>query len=139
VAAADKLVVKGGAGNDTFIAGANDTLTGGGGSDVFVFTTAGTNTITDFAAATGRIALSNAGFQLGLSGASATPQALPTALLSPNANGKMATPANRFGYNAATGSLFYDPVGSTNPAAAILVAHLTGNPAITLNNLFFVS
>ncbi|MGC2524663.1 MAG: hypothetical protein WA417_18825, partial [Stellaceae bacterium] len=85
---ANHVVAVGGAGADTFIVGRNATLTGGGGADLFEFTTPGStaaptaDTITDFTAGTDRIAFSNAGFSLGLAGASATPHALPTSLFS---------------------------------------------------------
>ncbi len=75
--------LKGGAGADTLIAGPHAAMTGGGGADLFELTTPGTaavpdtDTIADFTHASDRIALSNAGFGLGLAGASATPKPLP--------------------------------------------------------------
>jgi Ca2+-binding RTX toxin-like protein len=49
-AGADADVLTGGAGNDVLYAGGDTTMTGAGGANEFVFSAAGNNTITDFAA-----------------------------------------------------------------------------------------
>jgi Ca2+-binding RTX toxin-like protein len=143
--------VVGGAGNDTinaavvaagntvvFDAGGNTTMTGGAGSNEFAFSAAGTNTITNFGAlATNEIALSNAGFALGLSGATATPKALPADLFVSNAAGAFTATTQRFAYGTANGELFYSASGAT--ATEHLVATLSGHPALAASQLFFIS
>src|SRR5579862_3666447 len=130
----------GGAGNDVFFAGGQTTMTGGGGANQFTFAAAGNNAIADFATvASNRIACSNAGFALGLGGASATPQALPTMLIGSLTTGAFTAPTQRFAYNQSTGQLLYDAGGSATPAATHLVATLTGDPALTAPHLFFTA
>ena len=101
VARADDAILKGGAGNDTLIAGRHAAMTGGLGADVFELTTPGATTtpnnknkITDFTPGTDEIAFSDAGFKLGLSGASGTPQALPVDLSRRRRTAPSTTPAN---------------------------------------------
>ena len=71
VSAADKAVLKGGAGLDILVAGRNAVLKGGAGKDVFELTVPGstatpdTNTIADFGHGTDKLALSEKGFGLG--------------------------------------------------------------------------
>ena len=86
---ADSLT--GGAGNDIFYAGGDTTMTGNAGANQFVFSAPGaSNTIVDFAASsTNELVFSNSGFSLGQSGASATPQALPTTLFASNSTGDL--------------------------------------------------
>ena len=76
-------------------------MTGKGGANQFVFSAPGlSNTIADFnASSTNELVFSNSGFALGLSGASSTPQALPTTLFTSNATGAFSTTAQRFAYN----------------------------------------
>ena len=143
VAATDKVVLKGGVGADTLIAGQNAGMTGGTGTDVFVFTTPGslatpdTNSISDFIHASDKIALSNAGFGLGLAGANAAPQPLPASLFSPQSNGSFTTAAQRFSYNSTSGALSYDADGS-GAGASRLIATLTTHPTLAITDLFFV-
>jgi Ca2+-binding RTX toxin-like protein len=145
VAAADRVAIKGGAGADTLIAGQNAAMTGGAGKDVFWFTTPGstktpdTNTITDFAHATDKIAFSDGGFALGLKGASATPKPLPAALFTANSAGSFTTAAERFAYDTATGGLYYDAHGNTPGSSRELVATLGSHPTVTGADLFYVS
>lgn len=102
-------MLNGGSGADTLIAGQNAVMTGGAGADVFWFTTPGTaaspdaNRVNDFTHGTDKIAFSNAGFALGLAGASATPTALPTSLFSTEANGTFDNATERFAYNTGNG------------------------------------
>ncbi len=99
---------------------------------------ADTDTIADFTHASDRIALSNAGFGLGLAGASATPQALPASLFSPQSNGSFTTTAQRFAYNSTSGALSYDADGS-GAGASRLIATLTTHPTLATTDLFFVA
>ena len=70
--------ITGGAGNDVFFADGDTLMTGGGGANEFVFSAPGHNTIFDFAvSARNEIVFSNSGFDLGLHGATFTPQPLP--------------------------------------------------------------
>ena len=131
----------GGAGNDVFFAGGKTAMTGLAGTNQFTFAAAGSaNTITDFAtSATNQIAFSNAGFALGLSGAGATPQALPATLIGNLTTGAFTNPAQRFAYNQSNGQLLYDAGGSSTPAAALTVATLSGDPALSASHLFFTT
>ena len=62
IAGADNVAVAGTTGDDRIVAGANDTMTGGGGTDEFILgITSGKSEITDFAVA-GGISLNNAAF-----------------------------------------------------------------------------
>jgi hypothetical protein len=128
--------VTGGAGDDRIFAGGKTVMTGGAGANEFVFSAPGANRITDFAAATNAIALSNAGFDLGLPGASSTPHALPAALFTENAAGAFAKPTQRFAYDTTDGKLFYSATGTT--ANEKLVVTLTGAPD-PAGRLFFVA
>ncbi len=143
---ANRVSLIGGAGADRLTAGPHAALTGGGGADLFVLATPGTtanpdnNAIADFAHLGGdKLAFSNAGFSLGLSGAGATPKPLPASLFSTQTNGTFDKPGERFAYNAGNGSLFYDADGSGSGHASQPVATLTNHVAITAADLFFVS
>ena len=129
--------ITGGAGNDTLYAGGNTLLTGGAGTNLFVFSAPGSNTIADFAAsATNEIAFSSNGFSLGLHGGS-TPQGLSPSLFVSNATGTFTSSSQRFAYETANGELFYSPHGSGSGAS--LVAQLSGDPSLTASHLFFVT
>ncbi len=97
VAAADRAVLRGGAGADTLIAGRNALLTGNGGPDRFELTAPGSaavpdkNTIADFAHGVDKIGLSKAGFGLGAAPVAAS-------LFQANATGAFTTAAQRFAY-----------------------------------------
>ena len=128
----------GGAGNDVFYAGGNTTMKGGSGTNEFAFSAAGNNTIADFAASpTNEIAFSNSGFALGLSGATSTPQPLPPGLFVSDSTGTFTAPTQRFAYGTSNGELFYSASGST--ATEHVVATLTGDPALTASQLFFIT
>jgi len=116
-------------------------MTGNGGANQFVFSAPGVgNTITDFAASsTNELVFSNSGFSLGLSGASATPQALPASLFTANPTGAFGTTGERFAYDTSNGELFYDAQGSTAGSTPQHVATLTNHPGVGTSQLFFVS
>ncbi len=138
-------VLTGGAGNDVFYAGGDTTMTGGGGTNQFIFSAAGaaTNKIADFgASSTNELVFSNSNFGLGLSGASATPQAISSSeaatLFTANSTGAFANTSQRLAYDTANGELFSSTGGSGGTSH--LVATLTGEPSInTANQLFFIS
>jgi hypothetical protein len=130
--------LKGGAGNDRFFAGGKTKMTGGAGKNQFTFAHLGTNTIADFSASsTNQIAFSNSGFALGLSGATSTPQALPSSRIGSLTNGTFTNTMQRFAYKQSTGQLFFSSDGSGGTAH--LVATLTGDPTLTAGRLFFVT
>ncbi|MFB2833897.1 esterase-like activity of phytase family protein [Floridanema evergladense] len=108
----DRLV---GNSNSNVIEGGNgrDTLTGGGGVDVFYYISPaeGGDTITDFSS-DDRIYLSAAGFLDGL-----------------NAGGLL--------YNTTSGVLSFDPDG-TGSQTPIAIATLSGTPALTAGQIFIV-
>ncbi len=129
--------LNGGAGNDVFFAAGKTAMTGGAGADEFAFSAPGSNTVADFTPAAGdQIAFGNAGFALGLSGATATPKPLPAALFTKNATGAFTATTQRFAYDTANGDLFYSAAGTT--ATEKLVVTLTGHPDPT-GHLFFIS
>jgi hypothetical protein len=138
IAATDRAVLKGGAGADTLIAGADATLTGGASKDVFELTRPGTLaapvkvTITDFTHGTDKLAFSKKGFGLAASASAAT-------LFTANGTGHFTTTAQRFAYDTATGDLFYDAHGSATPGSRLEIAVLTHHPALTASDVTFVS
>jgi len=110
--------------------GGADVLLGFGGADMFAFTTAAAagnaDYIADFLSGTDKLALDDAIFQgIGTPG-------------SFNANAFVAGTAaadadDRIIYNAANGQLLYDADGS-GAGAAVLLATLQGNPALTVSD-----
>jgi hypothetical protein len=136
-------VLTGGAGNDVFYAGGDTTMTGGKGTNQFVFHAPGAGSkIADFQASpTNELVFSNSGFSLGLSGASSTPQALTASeaatLFTANATGVFANTSQRLAYDTANGELFSSTGGSGS--AAHLVATLTNHPHLAAGQLFFIS
>ncbi len=88
-------------------AGGDTATTGGAGTNEFAFNAPGTNNaIKDFAAsASNQTAFSNAGFSLGLPGASATPKALPADLFTSNASGAFTAATERFADDTKNGDL----------------------------------
>jgi Ca2+-binding RTX toxin-like protein len=145
VTGSSQVALVGGAGNDVLTAGQHATMTGGAGADVFGLTTLGTlaapdtNTIADFTHSTDKITFSDAGFSLGLSGASSTLHSLPTTLFTSNATGSFNSAADRFAYDTANGALYYDSHGNTAGSSRQHIATLTGHPTLTAGDLFFVS
>jgi Ca2+-binding RTX toxin-like protein len=137
---ANRVIAVGGAGSDVFFAGGKTTMTGGAGTNEFVFSAAGSNTIKDFTASTtNEIVFSNSGFALGLSGATSTPKPLPAGLLVSDATGAFTATTQRFAYNTTVGALYYDAQGNTTGSSRELVATLTGHPTFTATNLFFAT
>ena len=122
VSAADHAALKGGAGNDTLVAGRNAVLTGGAGKDVFELTVAGSPaapvsvTIADFGHGTDELALSEKGFNLG-----STPDA--ATLFAANKGGSFTSPNQRFAYDTAGGDLFYDGRGNAAGSTRLETRH----------------
>ena len=145
VTGTNAVVLVGGAGADVLTAARHATMTGGAGADIFALTTPGTlaapdtNTIKVFTPSTDKITFSDAGFSLGLSGASSTPTALPSNLFTSNTTGNASSGTQRFIYNTTSGNLFYDADGSGAGSSPQLSATLTGHPTLTASDLFFVS
>ncbi len=138
VTAPNQVIVYGGAGNDIFDAGGDTTMTGGAGTNEFVFKTAGNNTIADFAkSSTNEIVFSNSGFALGQNGPGSAPKALPAGLFVADKTGTFTATNQRFAYGTSNGELFYSASGTT--ATEHLVAKLTGDPTLTAAHLFFIT
>ena len=135
----------GGAGNDVFYAGGDTKMTGGGGTNQFIFNASGaaTNTIADFGpSSTNELVFSNSDFSLGLTGATSTPQQITSAeaatLFTANSTGAFANTSQRLAYDTTNGELFSSTDGSGGTSH--LVATLTSEPSInTANQLFFIS
>jgi|GEM_PF-1470667 fibronectin-binding autotransporter adhesin len=132
----------GGAGNDVFYAGGDTAMTGGGGANQFVFAAPGSNTISDFHfSSANALVFSNAGFNLGLSGATATPQAMSASqaasLFTENSSGAFTSAAQRLAYDTSNGQLFASAGGSSSTPK--LVATLSDHAAIAASQLFFIS
>jgi uncharacterized repeat protein (TIGR03803 family) len=106
------------------------TIGGGTNGDGTVFELSGTGT-------TNEIVFSNKGFALGLSGATATPKALPGGLFVSDSAGTFTKTTQRFACGTTNGDLFYSTSGTT--AAEHLVTALTGDPALTASHLFFIT
>ena len=137
------MSLTGGAGNDVFYAGGDTTMTGGNGTNQFVFTLPGraaTRSPISSASPTNELVFSNSGFNLGLGGASSTPQALTASeaatLFTANATGAFANTSQRLAYDTANGELFSSTAGSGS--ASHLVATLTNHPTIAAGQLFFI-
>lgn len=127
--------LSGGADNDILVGGmGSDTLTGGAGADRFVFQSAkeGIDRITDFSTADDTILISAAGFGGGLT-------ADATLAASQFTVGTAATDADdRFIYNNADGSLFFDSDG-TGSSAEVQIATLNGLPSLTNTDITVTS
>ncbi len=98
------------------------TAGGGMNKDGTVFELSGTGT-------TNEIVFSNKRFGLDLSGATATPKALPTSLFVSDSTGTFTKTTQRFAYGTTNGDLFYSASGTT--ATEHLVTALTGDPILT--------
>jgi hypothetical protein len=143
-AGAGRDVLTGGAGDDVFYAGGNTAITGGGGANQFVFTASGVdNMISDFhVSATNTLVFSNSGFNLGLGGATSTPQPLAASaaatLFTANSTGGFANTAQRLAYDTSNGELFASRNGSASTPK--LIATLTDHaPISAATQLFFIS
>ncbi len=119
-------IINGGGGNDSFIPGAGaDNVTGGGGADNFFYLSPGEggDTIDDFEVGVDTISIVGAFFPGGLSGG-----VVPASQFF---DGPAATDASqRFGYNSATGEVFFDEDG-LGGVDQITLATLTNQPAFT--------
>jgi len=134
-------VLTGGAGNDIFYADGRTTMTGGAGTNEFVFSRPGSNKITDFALSspTNELVFSNIGFGLQLPNATTTPMVLPSRLVATNSTGSFTNRNQRFAYDTSNGDLFYSATGTT--ATEHLVVALTGAPPLTTTanpHLFYI-
>ena len=151
--------IKAGGGNNTLYLGAgHETVSLGGGNNTLILTT-GTYDVsagkgTDLFEFTGPQALLNLSFasndalvfratrfDLGVNNGlgTATPQPIAASLFSSHTDGTFATPDNRFAYDSAAGTLYYDAQGSTPGSTSFAVAHLTNHPHLGASNLFFTS
>ena len=135
------VIFVGGAGADKVTAGDYTKMTGGAGANEFIFDRASNNNvITDFSASSSNeIVLSNSGFDLGLSGATATPKALPSSLFVSNSAGTFTNGTQRFAYDTTNGELYFDPDGNGASSARNGVVGLTGHPTLSASQLFFVT
>jgi Ca2+-binding RTX toxin-like protein len=133
----------GAGGNDTLVGApnSNDLMTGGAGNDVFAFTSPSDpvqpslDTLSDFVSGTDRLQFDNAGFtQLGGAGNFA-PRDARFASGAGLTSGQDAS--DRLVYNTSTGDLFYDADGN-GVGASVLVAHLSGAPALAATDIVVV-
>lgn len=136
----DVLIGNGGA---NVLEGGNgsDRLTGGGGSDTFVYNSSshGGDTITDFGN-DDLLRISASGFGGGLSAGKALSNGVASAngvFVSGGSPSPVGTSGN-FLYNSNTGALRFDPDG-TGASSSILIATLTGAPALSANQFSIVS
>jgi Ca2+-binding RTX toxin-like protein len=125
-----------GGGNDTVNGGAgSDSITLGAGNDFLVLNSmVGADTVADFAAGGDKVNLSKAAF----TGLGAVGNLAASAFESGAGLTAAATAAGRVIYDSSTGDLYYDADGSGG-TAAVLVATLTGVPAIGATNFVIVS
>jgi Ca2+-binding RTX toxin-like protein len=128
--------LSGGGGNDTLVAGAgSDMVIGGSGNDVFRFTEAlgstNVDTIKDFSTVDDRLEFDHVVFA-GL-GAAGGPVDAGAFVLGT----KALDASDRLVYNKATGQFFYDDDG-TGAHAAVLIAKLGANTALTAADLFVI-
>jgi len=117
-------------------------MTGGAGTNEFVFSTTGTNTIKDFgASSSNELAFSNLDFNLGLDGATPSPQQMTSSevmqLFTTNSSGKFTNTSQRLAYDTSNGELFASSDGSGGTAH--LVATLSDKATIGASQLFFVA
>ena len=118
-------------------------VSGGAGTNEFVFHRPGHNTVTDFGSplsATNELVFSNKGFHLGLKNASTTPMVLPARFVVTNSTGSFTNTHQRFAYDTTNGDLFFSATGSN--ANKDLVVALTGAPPLTTTpnqHLFYIT
>ena len=135
LAGKDKL--SGGAGNDTLSGGADaDLLTGGAGKDVFLFDTAPIkgqqDKILDFSLGDDTIHLSRSAF-----GAFSGHAASQLSAADISFGTKATADTQHLIYNALKGALYYDDDDSGSHAA-VLIATISGNPALSLGDFALV-
>ncbi len=113
--------INGGTSSDWLVGGAGaDTLTGGGGADHFVFmaTTDGTNSITDFSSGQGdTIDILVSAFGGGL-----TTGTDPETVFGSSIFNAFTSSTERFHFNILTSTLFYDADGDEDGSAAVTLA-----------------
>lgn len=135
-------IIVGNAGGNTLLGGeGNDTITGGAGADTFVFNskasaTKNVDTITDFSISDGdRLQFSSVKWfkDFGAAGDLTSDQFWSGADVT-----RAHDASDRLIYNTSTGDLYYDADG-TGAKAAILVAHLTGNPGLTYGDIQIIA
>jgi Ca2+-binding RTX toxin-like protein len=132
-AASDNL--RGGNGNDTIDGGNGaDSIFGGAGNDSFIFNSAnaGIDTINDFTIGGDTLQISSAGF--GGAGVVGTAGVLAAARFTTGT--AATTAAQRFVYDNASGSLFFD-IDGNGSTAQVQIALLNTRPALN-NNSFLV-
>ena len=129
-------VLTGGPGNDIFYAGGDTKMTGGAGTNEFVFSAAGNNTIADLTVSSTNEMEFISGSGFSLPGATATPKPLG-GLFTSNATGAFTATTQRFAYETANGELFYSASGTT--ATEHLVVTVTGHPILTASHLLFAT
>ncbi|MGH7065568.1 MAG: hypothetical protein ACREET_15945 [Stellaceae bacterium] len=138
VAAADRVVINGGSGADTLIAGQNAAMTGGVGADRFELSMPGSTTtpdnirITDFVHGTDKVSFSEAGFDLG-------PTPVAATLFKANPTGSFTTAAQRFAYDTTNGRLFYGAHGDAHGSSRLLIATLSDQPNLTVADIAFAA
>lgn len=133
-AGSDTLV--GGNGSDGLVGGAgSDRLTGGAGADRFVFNSRNErrDVITDFTPVSDTIVVSARGFGGGLIAGA------PIAASQFRLGTRAADRSDRFIYNRANGSLFFDADGSGGAFGQIEIADLASNLAMTRSDIFVVA
>lgn len=139
--------ISGNAGNDTIIGNAGaDTISGGTGADKFVFNDIlSADTISDFASASSdKLVFSDQLFNLGANdthGVAGAYTAFTAGILETGASAftNLASANARFGFNTATGDLYYDADGSGAGATAIKIVTLTGVASLAEADLMFTA
>jgi len=135
-------IIVGNAGSNTLLGWeGNDTITGGAGADTFVFnsktsSTKNVDTITDFSSSDGdHLQFSSVKWfkGLGAAGDLTSDQFWSGADVT-----RAHDDSDRLIYNTSTGDLYYDADG-LGGRGAILVAHLTGNPALTYGDIQIIA
>jgi Ca2+-binding RTX toxin-like protein len=129
-AASDNL--RGGNGNDTIDGGNGaDNLFGGAGNDSFIFNSSNTgiDTINDFTIGGDTLRISSAGF--GGAGVVGAAGALAATRFTTGA--AATTAAQRFVYDNASGSLFFD-IDGNGSATQVQIALLSSRPALNSNS-----
>lgn len=130
-------IAHGGAGNDTIVGGIGlDALTGGIGNDRFFFAddNLGADKITDFVLGLDDLVIDASAFGGGLAAASSLVAARFVAGATPAAN----QPFGQFLYDTDDGRLYWDVNGNTAAGGAVLIAALTGAPAISGTDFIIV-
>jgi Ca2+-binding RTX toxin-like protein len=120
--------------------GAN-TMTGGAGQNSFAMTTpdlAAPDVITNFVSGPDHLVFTNSTFDLGIDNGLVT-ETFTVLPLDPSlvAFGGFTAPTQRLAYDQAAGNLFYDPFGSSNPAAQVLIDKLGAGTPLAAGDFLF--